>query len=92
MSHLTKSTKARASETETVSHVASAKLDSWKGNSESFMINWKDQTRLHESLVKTDRHLPDDLKKILLENAVKSNSESRYVKDQADQINSQIGR
>ena len=48
--------------------------------------------RLHESLVKTDRHLTDDLKKTLLQNAVKSNSELRTVKDQADQILPQTGR
>ena len=34
-----------------------------------------------ESLVKTDRHLPDDLKNPLLENVVASNNNLRDVKD-----------
>ena len=47
---------------------------------------------LHESFVKNNRHLSDDLKKNLLENAVKSNSQFRAIKDQADQMHTQTGR
>ena len=37
--------------------------------------------RLHECSVKTDRHMTDDLKKNLLENAVAFNSQLHAVKD-----------
>ena len=39
---------------------------------------------LCESLVKTESHLPDDLKNTLLENEVVYNSHLRSVKDQAE--------
>ena len=91
VSHYAKS-KARVNASETLSHFTSAKLGSWKRTSEYFMLNWKNQTLLCESLVKIDRHIPDDLKKNLLVNAVKSNSELRDVKDQTDQMHAQIGR
>ena len=42
---------------------------------------------LNESLVNTDRHLRDDLKKTMFENSVLSNSQLRASKDQADQTN-----
>ena len=48
----TKSTKTRENETEILSYITSDKLDSWKITSESFILNWQDQTRLYESLIK----------------------------------------
>ena len=50
------------------------------------MVTWLDRMRLNESLVKTDRNLPDDLKKTLLENEVASNSQLHDVKDKANKI------
>ena len=61
-----------------------AKLHSWEGTAESFILSWQDQMHLCESLVNAYRHLPDNLKKTLLENEVASNSHLRVVKDNAD--------
>ena len=61
----TKSTKARTNTTEMLSCITLSKLDSSKGTSESLILNWQDQTRLYESLVKTGSHLPNNLKKHL---------------------------
>ena len=47
---------------------------------------------MHESLVKNDRHLPDDLKKTIFENAVKYNIQLHAVKDRSDQIHAQTHR
>ena len=77
----TKSTKAKLNATEILSCTTSDKRCVWRGSLESFIINCQDQMCLHEPLVKTDRHLPDDLNKILLENAVESNSKLRTIKD-----------
>lgn len=41
--------------------------------------------RRHESIVKTDSHLPEDLKKTLRDNAVASNNKLRAIKDQSNQ-------
>ena len=75
-----------------LSCVTSSKLDSWKDTSESLMLNWKDQMSLHDSLVKTDRHLPDDLKNTLLENVVESNINLRAIKYQDYQTQNHQGR
>ena len=72
-----------------LSYAISAKLYSWKETSESFILKCHDQPRVHGSLAKTDRHLLDDQQKTLFENTVKYNSESRAVKDQADQMHAQ---
>ena len=46
---------------------------------------------LYESLVKTERHLPDNLKNTLLKNVVASNSNLRSIKDQCDQTHTHQG-
>ena len=48
------------------------------------MLNYQDQIRLYEFLVKTDRNLPGDLEKNLLDNAVVFNIQLCAVKDQAE--------
>ena len=50
--------------------MASENFDSWKGATESFILNWQDQVRLHESLVDADSYFSENQKKTLLENAV----------------------
>ena len=69
-----------------LSCITSASLESLKDSTESFILNWQDQIRSHGSLVKTERHSPEELKKTLLENDMSSNSNLQAVKDQADQI------
>ena len=66
--------------------MASENFDSWKGATESFILNWQDQVRLHESLVDADSYFSENQKKILLENVVSSVKPLRSVKCQADQL------
>ena len=37
-----------------LSYITSAKFESWKGTTEYLILNWKDQLRLHESLIDAD--------------------------------------
>ena len=57
-----------------LSYITTAKIETWKGASESFVLHWQDQIRLHETLSATTRHLDDSLKLTLLQNAVHSNT------------------
>ena len=84
----TTSTKASMNVANTLSYITTAKIETWKGTSESFVLHLQDQTRLHETLSATTRHLDDSLKLSLLQNAVCSNTYLRSVKDQADQLKS----
>ena len=76
----------RFSASDMLSCITSAKFESWKGTTESFILNWQDQVRLHESLVDAHSYFSENQKKILLENAVASDKTLRAVKDQADQF------
>ena len=76
----------RVSALDVLSCMTSAKFDSWKYATESFMLNWQDQVRLCESLVDPDSYFSENQKKTLLENAVTSVTPLRGVKDQDDQL------
>ena len=69
-----------------LSYITSAKFDSWKGNTESFILNWQDQVRLYESLVDADSYFSENQNKIMLENAVASVKPLRSVKEQVDKM------
>ena len=51
-----KSVGSQGNASEMLSYIPSAKFESWKGTTESFILNWKYQVRLHESLVNTDSY------------------------------------
>ena len=70
----------------------SAKFDSWKGTTESFILNWQDQVLLHGSLVDDDSYFSKNQKKILLKNDVAPVKPLRSVKDQADQMANHTGK
>ena len=72
---------ARVSASDMLSYITSAKFDSWKGTTESFILNRKDQVRLYVSLVDADRNVYENYKKIILEYAVASVKPLSYVKD-----------
>ena len=61
---------ARVNASNMLSYITSAKFKSWKGATESFMLHWQDQTRLHESIVDSGSYFSENQKKTLLENAV----------------------
>ena len=80
----TNSIGARVSTSDILSYTTSDKLDYWKGTTESFILNWQEQARLHESLVYEDSYFSENQNKTLLENAVESVKPLHSVKDQAD--------
>ena len=49
----------RISASDMLSFMTSAKFESCKGSTESFMLNWQYQDRLHESLVDSDRYFSE---------------------------------
>ena len=55
----TESTNAHISTSATLSYITSAKIESWKGTSEAFILHWQDQVRVHETLVPNDSHFSD---------------------------------
>ena len=62
-----------------------AKIESCKGSTEYFVLNWQDQVRIYESLVNYDIYFSDNQKKIFLENEVASVQPLLSIKDQDDQ-------
>ena len=84
-SFCTESTNSRVSVSTTLSYITSAKIESWKGTSEAFMLHWQDQIRVCETLMPTDSDFFEHQKRIMLENAVASAGSLRAIKDQSDQ-------
>ena len=76
----------RVSASDMLSYTTSEKFDSWKGTTESFILNCQEQFCLYESLLDTNNYFSENQKKILLENAVASVKPLRSIKDQADQM------
>ena len=83
---------ALVSDSKMLSYITLTIRDSWKSTTESFILNWKDQVRLHESLVDADSYFSENQNKILLENAVASVKPLHSVKDQADQVFAHSGK
>ena len=84
----TTSTKASVNAADILSYITTAKIETWKGTSESFVLHWQDQIRSYETLSITAKHLDDTLKLTLSQNTAHSNACLRVVKDQADQMKS----
>ena len=81
----TKSTTARVSASTTLSCITSAKIESWEGTTEAFILHQQDKIRFYDALVPTDSHFSEHQKRIMLENAVASVTPLRAIKDQSDQ-------
>ena len=56
------------------------------------MLHWKDQIRVHETLVPTDSHFYEHQERIMVENVASSVVPLRAMKDQSDQHFSHIER
>ena len=82
----TTSAGARVSASETLSHITSAKFESWKATTESLILNWQDQVRMHESLVNSDSYFSVNQNKMLLENIVNLVKPLCAVKCQANKL------
>ena len=79
------STNARVSASTTLSYITSSKIESWKGTTEAFMLNWQYQIQVHEKLVPTESHLSEHQKKTMIENAVAFVGPLCATKNQSDQ-------
>ena len=62
VNYCTTSTKASMNAADTLSCITTAKIETWKGTSESFVLHWQYQIRLCETLSATAKHLDDSLK------------------------------
>ena len=58
----TNSTKASMNAADILSYITAAKIETWKGTSQSFILHWQDQIRLYETLSITAKHLDYALK------------------------------
>ncbi len=72
LEHHTKSTKASMTSSQLLSYITSARLGTgeWKGTTEAFITNWKNQVKIYERQVDTNDKFLDHMKKIMLQNAV----------------------
>jgi hypothetical protein len=83
-----KSTKASLDSARTLAYITTARLGdgNWRGPTRSFILHWQEDVRLYEKLVPLSDHIPDSVKRSMLENAVGPIDMLRAVKDQADQM------
>ena len=88
VAHYSSSTTAQLTASDTLKYITNTKLGSgeWKGNTESFILYWKNQVRLYDSQVVPAKRLHEDLKQTILKNAVNDVAELRQVKANAQQL------
>ena len=86
--HYKESMAASLEASNLLSYITTTKIDniSWKGTTEAFVLHWKEQMRLYESLVPVAERFSPNQKKSLLESAVQPVKALRSIKDQADQL------
>ena len=70
-----------------LTYITSAQLGTgtWRGSTHSFILHWQDQVRKYENQIDSKDCFPAEVKRTMLENAVKSVPELRMVKERADQ-------
>jgi hypothetical protein len=85
LAHHHTSTKAQINSADTLTYITSARLgnNEWQGTTESFILHWQNQVRMHERTVDFNDRLTDSVLKTLLENTVHSISDLRQVKEHA---------
>ena len=86
--HYKESMAASLEASNLLSYITTTKIDNvtWKGTTEAFILHWKEQMRLYESLVPVCERFSCNQKKSLLESAVQPVKALRAIKDQADQL------
>ena len=80
------STTASLSASDIMKYITSARIDDgkWRGTSEAFINNWREQVRIYEETSPAHDKLPDLTKLSLLQNAVAGHDDLRRVKEMAD--------
>ena len=91
-SFCTESNNASTRVSTTLNYITLFKTESCKGTSDAFILHWKDQIRVHETLVPTNSHFSEYQKRIMVKNEVDSVGTLRSIKDQSDQCSSQSGQ
>ena len=66
--------------------ITAARIDEWKGSSESFILNWQEKVRQYELLVKSEENFSDAIKLTMLQNAVSHVEHLKQVKGTANQL------
>jgi hypothetical protein len=85
--YASKSTKSSLEASRILSYITNTKLGdgTWKNTTQSFILHWQEQLRIYETLVPLQSALADDVKRIMLQNAVFPIEMLRAVKTHADQ-------
>ena len=85
--YASKSTKSSLEASRILGYLTNAKLGdgSWKNSAQTFILHWQEQLRVYETLIPLQSAMSDDMKRIMLQNAVFPIDMLRAVKTQADQ-------
>ena len=79
--HAKNSTSAKLAVEKLVDYITTARLDStWRGTSQGFLYHWREQLRLLMEMTPSTEHYADNVKKRMLEAAVRHVSDLRHVK------------
>lgn len=87
------STQAAMEASTLLAYITSANCGdgTWKGSTQSFILNWQDKIRQYELIIPIGDHFSTTIKRTMLENAVGRIPELRAVKNQAAQHKTQNG-
>jgi hypothetical protein len=88
------STKALMNSSTLLAYITTAKFGdgTWKSGAHKFVLHWEEQVRQYEALVPPADHFGDTVRLQMLQNAVFPVKELRAVKNQADQLQTQLGK
>ena len=84
--HYTKSTTAGYTKIDLLGKVTGGlKLDeNWKSSTQGFVLHWKECMRKYEEVAPSSEHIHDDLKRLMIQNAVYQSDELRRVQQVED--------
>ena len=74
-----------------LAYIKTARIDEWKGSSESFVLNLQEKVRQCELLVNSTDKLSDAIKLTMFQNAVLTVEYLKQVKDTAQQLKVFLG-
>ena len=84
--------KAALDSSSLLAYITTARIDEWKGSSESVMLNWQEKVRQYELLVKPEDKFSPVIKLTMLQNAVSPVEHLKQVKDTAQQLKVSLGQ
>jgi hypothetical protein len=88
------STKAMIDSSNILTYITSSRLGdgTWKSDTHSYLLHWRDQVRKYEDLIPKSDHFSDGQKRTMLENAVHNISDLRQVQIQASHDKVHMGK